>query len=201
MHAPHSRAAFKYEPSKTVIMDSIVLGSRPRYQRTAVVLHWIVALSIIALIVTGWHMVGIPKNTPERGFFFNLHKSLGIVAAIFIVALIAWRIRHEAPPLPSAMPRWEKLAAILNHRLSYVGMVLVTLTGYLTSSFSKYGPKLFGIPLPHWGWEDAALRGNFAAIHRATALIFAVLIAIHIAAALKHLLVDKDGVFQRMLLK
>lgn len=177
------------------------MNSRARYDRPAVVLHWIVALLIIALIGTGWYMVGIPKSTPERAFFFNLHKSLGIVTAIFIVALIVWRIRHAVPPLPSAMPRWEKTAAILNHGLFYIFMVLVTLTGYLTSSFSKYGPKLFGIPLPHWGWEDAALRGSIAVVHRATALVFAVLIAIHIAAALKHLVVDKDGVFQRMLLK
>lgn len=179
--------------------DTVVLSSPARYERAAVVLHWIVALLIIALIATGWYMVGIPKNTPERAFFFNLHKSLGIVTAIFIAMLIVWRIRHRAPPLPSAMPKWERMTANLNHRLFYVFMVLVTLTGYLTSSFSRYGPKLFGIALPHWGWEDAARRGNFSAVHRITALIFAVLIAIHIAAALKHLLVDKDGVFQRML--
>ena len=97
------------------------------------------------------------------------------------------------------MPRWERLAADCNHRIFYVLMVLVTLAGYFTSSFSAYGPKLFGIALPHWGWEDPALRGNFTTVHRVTALIFAILIAIHIAAALKHLLVDKDGVFQRML--
>ncbi len=98
------------------------------------------------------------------------------------------------------MPRWERVAAVLNHRLFYVLMVLVTVAGYLTSSFSKYGPKLFGIPLPHWGWEDAALRDNFVTMHRVAALTFAMLIAIHIGAALKHLLFDKDGVFQRMLL-
>jgi cytochrome b561 len=184
---------------KIVTMDTDVMSSPARYERAAVVLHWIVALLIIALIATGWYMVGIPRNTPERAFFFNLHKSLGLFTAVFIVMLIVWRIRHAAPPFLPAMPRWETTAANLNHRLFYVLMVLVTITGYLTSSFSAYGPKLFGIPLPHWGWEDAALRGNFTAVHRITALIFAVLIVIHIGAALKHLLVDKDGVFQRML--
>jgi cytochrome b561 len=175
--------------------------SRPpaRYPRTAVVLHWMLALLILALLGTGWYMVGIPRNTPDRAFYYNLHKSLGIVAAAFIVALIVHRLRHEAPPLPAPMPEWEKRSAVANHRLFYVFMVLVTVAGYLTSSFSKYGPKLFGIPLPHWGWDDAALRENFAAVHRVSALIFAVLIAIHIAAALKHLLRDRDGVFQRML--
>ncbi len=177
-------------------MENVVKKPAARYARMAVVLHWIVALLIIALLATGWYMVGTPKNTPERALFFNLHKSLGIATAF---TLIVWRIRHAAPALPTTMPTWERTAAVLNHRLFYVFMVLVTLAGYLTSSFSKYGPKLFGIPLPQWGWEDAALRGNFAAVHRVTALVFAVLIAIHVAAALKHLLLDKDGVFQRML--
>jgi len=177
------------------------MSSPTRYPRAVVVLHWILAPLIIALLVTGWYMVGIPTNTAERAFFFNLHKSLGIVTAIFIVALIVWRVRNEAPPLPSTMPRWEKLAAILNHGLFYVFMLVVTLSGYLTSSFSRFGPKFFGIPLPHWGWEDAVLRGHVAAVHRVTALTFAALIAIHIAAALKHLILDKDAVFQRMLLK
>jgi len=170
-----------------------------RYARMAVVLHWIAAVLIIVLLATGWYMVGTQKNTPERAFVFNLHKSLGITTAFVIVTLIAWRIRHAAPALPTTMPRWERMAAVFNHRLFYVFMVLVTLAGYLTSSFSKYGPKLFGVPLPQWGWDDAALRGDFAAVHRVAALVFAVLIAIHVAASLKHWLVDKDGVFQRML--
>ena len=139
-----------------------------RYPRRAVILHWIVALLIIALLASGWTMV-------------------------------AWRVRHEVPTLPASMPRWERGAAVLNHWLFYILMVLVTLAGYLTSSFSKYGPKLFGIPLPHWGWEDAALRGDFAAVHRVAGLVFAVLIVLHVAAALKHLLWDRDGVFQRMM--
>src|SRR5574338_133576 len=179
-------------------MDTTRMNPPARYPRRAVLLHWTVALLILALLASGWYMVGIPRNTPERAFFFNLHKSRGILTASFIVTLIAWRIRHEAPALPATMPRWERMAAALNHRLFYVFMVLMTVAGYLTSSFSKYGPKLFGIPLPHWGWEDAALRGDFATVHRVAALVFAVLIAIHIAAALKHLWLDKDGVFEWM---
>jgi cytochrome b561 len=169
-----------------------------RYPRAVVLLHWSLALLIIALLCIGWYMVDTARNTPERAFFFNLHKSLGVVAAAVIVALVVLRLRHAAPPLPAGMPKWERLWAVLNHRLFYVFMVLVTVTGYGTSSFSKYGPKLFGIPLPHWGWEDAALRNDFVAVHRVTSLVFAMLIAIHIGAALKHLLLDKDRVFERM---
>src|SRR5881628_1498421 len=71
------------------------MSSPTRYPRAVVVLHWILAPLIIALLVTGWYMVGIPTNTAERAFFFNLHKSLGIVTAIFIVALIVWRVRNK----------------------------------------------------------------------------------------------------------
>lgn len=178
--------------------DTLHAAAPGRYPAPAAVLHWILAALIAMLLATGWYMVDLPRDTPQRAFFFNLHKSLGILAALPIVALMVWRLRHIVPPLPAAMPDWEKRAAVLNHRLFYVLMVVVTVAGYLTSSFSKYGPKLFGIELPYWGWDDATLRGYFVAVHRGAALVFAVLIAVHIGAALKHLVWDKDGVFQRM---
>ncbi len=179
-------------------MSPVDADPAARYPRSVVLLHWSVALLILASLSIGWYMVDIPRSTPERAFYFNLHKSLGVVTAIFIVALIVFRLRLASPPLPAGMPKWERFSALLNHRLFYLFMVLVTVTGYCTSSFSKYGPKLFGIALPHWGWEDAALRSHFVVAHRATSLVFAVLIVIHIGAALKHLLLDKDRVFERM---
>src|SRR5487761_2157871 len=171
----------------------------PRHDRLIVALHWLVALSIVALLGIGWYMVGVPQRTPARGFYYNLHKSLGILAAALIVTLIARRLTHRSPLLPDSMPGWERKAARLGHLVLYLFMVLSVIAGYLTSSFSRFGPKFFGIPLPHWGWDDVSLREKFAAAHRVIALVFAVLIAVHVAAALKHLLVDRDGVFQRML--
>ncbi len=175
------------------------MPSAPRHERLIVALHWLVALSIVALLGIGWYMVGVPQRTPARGFYYNLHKSLGILAAVLIVALIARRLTRRSPPLPDSMPGWERKGAHLGHVVLYLFMVLSVIAGYLTSSFSRFGPKFFGIPLPHWGWDDVALREKFAAAHRILALVFAVLIAVHVAAALKHLLVDRDGVFQRML--
>jgi cytochrome b561 len=174
-------------------------GSSQRYPLAAVILHWVVAGGVLVLLATGVYMVGLPKNTDQRAFFFNLHKSLGIVTAAFIGGLIVWRSRGQVPRLPATMPRWEKQAAAVSHVLFYLFLIAVTVVGYLTSSFSKYGPKLFGIELPHWGWDDAALRGHFADWHRRGAWLFATLIALHLLAALKHLAFDRDGVFQRML--
>jgi len=173
--------------------------SSRRYPLAVVILHWIVAAGVLVLLVTGAYMVGLSKNTDQRAFFFNLHKSLGILTAGFIVGLIVWRSRGKVPGLPATMPRWERQAAAVNHALFYLLLIGVTVVGYLTSSFSKYGPKLFGISLPHWGWDDAALRGHFADWHRWGAWAFAMLIVLHVLAAVKHLAVDRDGVFQRML--
>ncbi|MGC1816812.1 MAG: cytochrome b [Casimicrobiaceae bacterium] len=184
---------------KQSLPPTAIEASTLRHDRLIVALHWLVALAIVALLGIGWYMVGVPQRTPARGFYYNLHKSLGILAAVLIVAMIMRRVLHRAMPLPDSMPEWERQAAYLGHVVLYLFMVLSVIAGYLTSSFSKFGPKFFGIPLPHWGWDDVALREKFAAAHREIALIFAVLIAVHIAAALKHLLVDRDGVFARIL--
>ena len=186
-------------PRVRVSSDTTADASNPRYPVTIVILHWIVAAGVLALVATGLYMVDLPKNTGQRAVLFNLHKSLGILTAGFMVALIVWRSRRRPPEFPITMPRWERRGAAVNHALFYLLMVFVTVSGYLTSSFSKYGPKLFGVELPHWGWDDAVLRGHFADSHRLSAWIFAVLIALHAAAAVKHLVVDRDGVFQRML--
>jgi len=71
-------------------------------------------------------------------------------------------------------------------------------SGYLGSSFTKYPIKYFGYTLPHWGWDAPALKELMSQIHLVTVVIFVTLIAIHITAALKHLFVNRDGVFQRM---
>lgn len=170
-----------------------------RYPRAIVVLHWLLATLILVLLATGWFMVDLPRNTDARAFWFNFHKSLGVLTAFVIVALLVLRTRRPVPPLPASMPGWERKAAHVNHGLFYLSMVLITVAGYLASSFSKYGPKLFGIiPLPQLGWDDAAIRGPLVQSHAVLAAVFAVLIVIHVVAALKHLVVDKDGVFQRM---
>ena len=170
-----------------------------RYRLPAIVLHWLIALLIIGMLCLGYYMTGLPKNTPERSFYLNLHKSFGLLAAMLILLRLGWRVSHLVPPFPATMPSWETLAARWSHRLLYACMVLQPLTGYLSSSFNKFGIKFFGLSLPNWGWEDKYLRELFAQFHGVIAVILIVLIVIHLLAALKHLLIDRDRVFQRML--
>ena len=168
------------------------------YAPTAVALHWLLVLLVLALYGLGWYMVGIPKGTPPVAYFYNLHKSIGIVAALPIVLLIWWRVTHAPPPLPGSLPAWQARAAHVNHLLFYVCLVVLVVSGFIESNFTKFGVKFFGYPLLRLFAEDKTLYWIFNRIHVYTSYLFAALMAVHIVAALKHLLVNRDDVFQRM---
>jgi cytochrome b561 len=170
-----------------------------RYTGVAILLHWLIAILVFVLIGLGWYMVDIPKNTPERSYFYNLHKSIGLTTFAFIVVRIAWRVAHTPPALPRTLQEWEIVAATWGHRLLYVCLIVMPLSGYVASNFTKFGVKYFGIELPPWGPEDKTLYGIFNSIHVFTSFFFVALIALHVAAAFKHLVVDRDSVFRRML--
>lgn len=182
----------------TTPTEPVKLGSG-RYSWQAMLLHWLIALLIIGMLWLGYSIEDIPRNTPARAFYVNLHKSFGLLTLVLVLLRWGWRATHRTPPLPSTMPRWETLAATWTHRLLYLCILLQPLSGYVGSSFSKFGVKFFGIPLPQWGWDDKAIRSVFNEIHATVAIVLMVLIGLHVLAALKHLLIDRDQVFQRML--
>lgn len=170
-----------------------------RYDPFAIALHWIVALAVIGQLALGWWMLELPKSPPGlRAGWFNVHKSIGLTIGVLMLARIAWRLRHPAPPLPASLPRWQARAARASHLLLYACLVAMPLSGYLGSSFTSYPVKYFGVTLPHWGWDSPALKEFFGAVHVATVTLLMALLSVHVAAALKHLVVDHDGVFERM---
>ncbi|MET0961485.1 MAG: cytochrome b [Noviherbaspirillum sp.] len=170
-----------------------------RYTWQAMLLHWVLAVLVIGMLSLGYWLGEVPRDTPGRAFYVNLHKSLGVLALMLVLLRLGWRMNHRPPPFPSSMPRWQMRAASVNHGLLYLCILLQPLSGYLASAFSKNGVQFFGIPLPQWAWDDKPLRSFFADIHGMVPVALLVLISIHVLAALKHLLVDRDQVFQRML--
>ena len=169
-----------------------------RYTWQAMAMHWLLALLIIGMLWLGFSLEDIPRNTPARGFYVNLHKSFGVLVLLLTLLRLAWRASHPAPPLPAATPRWQMRAAGWSHGLLYLLVLTQALSGYLGSSFGKYGVKFFGLPLPQWAWESKAVQSFFGSIHGVAAVALLVLVILHVLAALKHLLVDRDRVFQRM---
>jgi len=170
-----------------------------RYDNVAVALHWILAIGILCQIALGLYLGEVPRNTPARTVWVNFHKSAGITLAVLILFRLYWRLTHSPPPLPATMAAWERFAARASHALLYVCMVGMPVAGYTATNFSRFGIKYFGLfELPPWGYEDRQIYAFFQGIHKTLAVIFMALIAIHIAAALRHVALDRDGILRRM---
>lgn len=171
----------------------------PRYTRTAVALHWLLAILLIGQFAFGWYLQGIERGIPARAFFVNLHKSSGILLGLLILLRLGWRLTHRPPALPGAMPAWQRRAAVASHDLIYALMLVMPLSGYLASNFSKWGVNFFNRwKWAPWGIESPAAYAVLNGVHVAASWLLLVLVTVHVLAALKHLLVNHDGVFQRM---
>ena len=169
-----------------------------RYTRTAIALHWLIAALVILQFAWGWWMQEIPKQpVGPRVDAFNLHKSVGMTILALMVVRILWRIGHRPPPLPS-MPSWQAQAAHLTHIALYALLVVHPLSGYLGSEFSGFPVKYFGTTLPSWAGKNVALKEFLSGVHLATSWMIAALVGLHVCGALKHALVDRDGLLARM---
>lgn len=174
------------------------MESRGHYSKTAVVLHWLLVIALLAQIGFGWFLGEVPRGTPERTIYVNLHKSTGILIGLVVLLRLYWRLTHPAPALPATMPAWQRTASRHSHALLYVCMLVMPLSGYVASNFSKYGVSFFNaVKLVPWGTDDATVYALFNRIHLVTSWLFVALIALHALAALYHL-AAKDGVFARM---
>jgi cytochrome b561 len=116
---------------------------------------------------------------------------------MLILLRVVWRFTHGAPPLPDHIAGWQRMAAKISHYAMYACMVIMPVSGYLGSSFTKYPIKYFGYTLPHWGWDAPAYKEICSQVHYITVIIFMILIAMHFAAAVKHMMA-RDGVIQRI---
>ena len=169
-----------------------------RYTATAIALHWIVGLAVIGMIALGVWMIDLPKGAgPFRAEMYNLHKSIGMTLGLLILARLAWRLTHRVPPLPTATPRWQRLASDFMHHALYLCIVVQPLTGFLGSLSSPFPVRYFGWTLPFGSWDVPAAKEILGAVHLANAALLSALILVHLAAVLHHV-VRRDGVLRRM---
>jgi cytochrome b561 len=174
-------------------------SAQVRYTSTAIALHWLVALLLLGQFAFGLMLDDIPRGTPERGYYVNLHKSSGLLIGLLIVLRVGWRLTHRAPPLPVAMALWQRRAARFSHLGLYLCMLMLPLSGYLASNFSKHGIKFFNVVRwAPWGPDDKMLYGIFNQLHHFSAALLAALVALHLLAVAKHMLINRDGLLLRM---
>jgi cytochrome b561 len=170
-----------------------------RYGAVAQGFHWIVAVLVLGLFGYGLWMAGLPIGM-ERLRAVPLHKSFGVLLFVVVLARLAWRWTHPAPPLPASMRGWERRAAMVSHALLYVLLVAVPLSGWLMSSALGFGTVPFGLfQLPDVLSRDRALGDTLKNAHYFLNKALIALVLLHAAAALKHHFIDRDDVLQRML--
>ncbi len=169
------------------------------YTRTAISLHWLIALAIIATFALGVYMQDLPLS-PDKLRLYSWHKWAGVTIFLLVLIRLAWRLGHR-PPGPSAgTPAWEHRAASLVHLLLYVLMIAVPVSGWLMSSAKGVRTVWFGVlPLPDLLEKDKALGELLLGVHRTLNFSMAALVLVHVGAALKHHLIDRDEVLARML--
>lgn len=168
-----------------------------RYDSLAMGLHWAVAVLIVAAAALGWFMVSV-EDEPGAGWYFVQHKSLGLLIALLVVARLAWRLAHRPAELPNTVPYWQVRLSNLSQWSLYVLMAAMPLTGYLGASYSKNGVQFYGLATPAWTLPDNDVAERYFAVHSVLIWALAALIAFHALGALKHLVLDRDGVFERM---
>jgi cytochrome b561 len=177
-------------------MNSIP-SSSGRYTRTAMALHWLLALMIVVSFCVGLYMHNLPLS-PTRLKLYNWHKWAGITILSLSALRLLWRLAHR-PPADLAMPVWQARAAHGVHAALYALFFAVPLVGWAYSSAAGFPIVVFGIlPLPDFVAPDKALADLIKPWHGTLAWALALLVAAHVGAALKHQFIDRDGLIDRM---
>lgn len=171
--------------------------------RTVRLLHWTTALLVLAQWLLGRSMTSLgPEALTEKFVLYQRHKSLGALILLLTLLRLGWRLLDRArPEHPPGMPIWQQRAAATSHALLYLLLLAMPVTGFLAAAASPLGipTVLFGfLPVPHPIGPDPALEALLLQAHRLQGWALAGLVALHVAAALKHHWVDRDPVLRRM---
>jgi cytochrome b561 len=163
-------------------------------------LHWLVALLIIAAFALGVTMTDIPGITPTKLKYFSWHKWLGVTVFALACLRLLWRLTHPAPAYPAGMATWQQKAASGLHGFLYVLMLAIPLSGYFYSLAAGVPVMYLGlIALPVWIAPDPELKVLLKSVHYALDMTLLGVVGLHVLAALKHHFIDRDGIFKRIL--
>jgi cytochrome b561 len=185
-------------------------GARPadrsvppqRWSRPTIALHWLSAALILVLLGLGWFMVHGDIDAATKFDLYQLHKSLGFLSLAVLLLRLGARFAQASPPLPAGMPHWEQRLAGLTHLTFYVLLLVAALSGWLLVSAAIVAiPTRFfdTFVIPNLGGADAALQANMTFVHFVASRLLMALVALHVAAALKHHYFDRDDILTRMI--
>ena len=175
-----------------------------RLAPTTIFLHWVVGLFIIVLMAVGFYM-----DTFEVFALYPLHKSFGVIVLVLAAVRLLWRLAKGFPPPASNYAAWERTLARIVQWVLLLGTILFPLSGIIMSAMGGNGVAVFGVELFPMNPDpanpgkntpiDKAMAGNARAMHGLLLWVMLVALALHVAGALKHHLLDGDGTLRRML--
>lgn len=176
-----------------------MLQTGDRYTGTAKFLHWLILALLIGQFIIAWTMPNIGRNTPVTTLI-SLHFTIGVVIMAVAVVRLVWRLTHPEPRPLDGVPPWQTGTAHIVHWLLYVLLFVVPLLGWINASWRGMPVVMFGLELPKliatratgWRWtgDVHGMLSNYAML---------ALVGLHVAAALYHHVIRRDGVLKRML--
>ena len=169
-----------------------------RYTHPAIAFHWLLAVLIVGSFAFGLYMVDLPFS-PTRIKQYNWHKWAGITILTLSALRLLWRLGHRPPTLTNKMPAWQAKASQATHGLLYLLFFAAPLAGWAYSSAAGFPVVYFGVlQLPDIVARNADLAAVLKLTHRVLTYSLAVLVMLHVAAALKHQWIDRDRLLARM---
>jgi cytochrome b561 len=175
-------------------------NTQDSYGLIAIALHWLVALAVFALFGLGLWMTGLDYYDPWYHRAPEIHKGLGVLLFLVLIARLAWRLANPRPRPEPTLSTLERRASSLAHALLYGLLFAVMAAGYLISTADERPIDVFGlfaVPAMLTGLPEQADRAGD--VHLALAIALVVLAGVHALGALKHHFIDRDQTLLRML--
>ncbi|WP_375312438.1 cytochrome b [Bradyrhizobium sp. A5] len=168
------------------------------YETPARIFHWLIVALLAVQYPIGWLMPDLHRGmTPGAAMTF--HLSIGLTILGLTALRLVWRLTHPVAP-ESSLPAWKRMSSEAVHWLLYALVLATTISGWLFASYRGWSVSFFYLmPLPMLASDNIAAGRTIDGLHQASEWALLVVIGIHVAAALAHIFVYRDGVMQRML--
>ena len=173
-------------------------AGRTRYSKVAMILHWAIAIGVIA----NWRIAEAAEHLPdaERGGVMYWHFAIGMTILVASLARIAWRVINPPPPLSASLAPWERVLARVTHTIFYVLLIALPLGGWIGLSGYKAPVDMFGIVWPVLPVGFGEKTGHeILEFHATVGSLMILLVGLHLLGAIKHMVFDRDGNLWRML--
>jgi len=159
-------------------------------------LHWLIALLLLGLVIAGLTFSGMERG-PDRTELASLHKSVALLTLLLMTIRLVWKFLNPRPEHPPGLPAWQRASAPIAHGLLYLAVYFQITVGILVAGqqpISFFGLFEFGPILE----QNREQHEFFEELHEVGWIVLAVLVGIHVLAALYHHIVLKNDVLKRM---